>query len=60
MRKASILTILILKSLCPQANFDAVSEGFVLTCTEDEAIKLVEDSAVMASQIVEMLPVDMS
>jgi hypothetical protein len=60
MRKASILTLLILKSLYPQANFDAVSEGFVLTCTEDEAIKLVEDSAVMASQIVEMLPVDMS
>jgi hypothetical protein len=32
----------------------------VATCTEEEATKLVEDSIVTASQIVEMLPVDMS
>jgi hypothetical protein len=37
-----------------------MSKGSVATCTEEEATKLVEDSIVTASQIVEMLPVDMS
>jgi hypothetical protein len=43
MRKASSLTLWILKSLYPRADLDAVDEGFVTTCTEEEDDKLVED-----------------
>jgi hypothetical protein len=39
---------------------DALGEGFAVTCTEEEANKLVEDSIVMATQVIEMLPVDIS
>jgi hypothetical protein len=35
-------------------------EGFAATCSDEEALKLVEDSAVTASLIVDMLGVDMS
>jgi hypothetical protein len=38
-----------LKSLYPRANLDAAGEGFAVTCTEEEATKLVEDSNVMAN-----------
>jgi hypothetical protein len=31
----------------PQADLDAVGEGFAVTCSNEEALKLVEDSAVM-------------
>jgi hypothetical protein len=44
----------------PQANLDVACEGFTTTCTEDKATKLIEDSVVTSSQIVEMLPVNMS
>jgi hypothetical protein len=54
------LTLGILKSLYPQADLDAVSEGFVATCSEEEALKLVKDSAKTVSQVVDMLGVDMS
>jgi hypothetical protein len=37
-----------------------VGEGFMTTCTDEEASKFVEDSAMMEERIVEMLPVDMS
>jgi tRNA(Ile)-lysidine synthase TilS/MesJ len=43
MRKDSSLTLWILKSLYPRADLDAVDEGFVTTCTEEEDDKLVED-----------------
>jgi hypothetical protein len=39
---------------------DVVGEGFAVTFFEDETNKLVEDSAVMASRVVEMLPINMS
>jgi hypothetical protein len=39
---------------------DAVGEGFTATCGDDEALKLIEDSAVTARHVVVMLPVDMS
>jgi hypothetical protein len=58
-RKTSILTLRILKSLYPQANLDVAGEGFVVTCSEDKGNKLVEDSTVMATQVIEMLLVDM-
>jgi hypothetical protein len=60
MRKASSLTLRILKSLYPRADLDAVGEGFAVTCTEEEADKLVKDSTAMVTRVIEMLPVDMS
>jgi hypothetical protein len=39
---------------------DAVGEGLAVTCSAKEAQKLVEDSAVAAGQIVDMLGVDIS
>jgi hypothetical protein len=50
----------ILKSLYPRADLDAAGEDFVATCSNEEALKLVEDSAMIASQIVDMLGVDIS
>jgi hypothetical protein len=37
-----------------------VGEGFAATCNDDEAFKLVENSAMTAGHIIDMLPVDMS
>jgi hypothetical protein len=45
------LTLRILKSLYPRANLDATDEGFAVTCTDEEALKLVEDSAMMVDRI---------
>jgi hypothetical protein len=53
------LTLGILRSLYPRADLDVAGEGFAATCS-DEALKLVEDSAKTASQVVDMLEVDMS
>jgi hypothetical protein len=60
MKKATSLTLRILKSLYPQANMDAMGKDFAATCTDDEANKLMEDSTMMACQIMEMFLVDMS
>jgi hypothetical protein len=60
MRQLASLTLKILKSLYPQADLDAVGEGFTMTCSDEEALKLVEDSAVMVRQVVDMIGVDMS
>jgi hypothetical protein len=54
------LTLRILKSLYPQGNLDAVGDGFMVSCSDEEASKLVEDSAVTTGQVVDMLGVDMS
>jgi hypothetical protein len=54
------VTLGILKSLYPRANLDVVGEGFVATCSDEEALKLVEDFAKTAGQVVDMLGVDMS
>jgi hypothetical protein len=37
-----------------------IGEGFAVTCSNEEALKLIEDSAVVAGHIIDMLPVDMS
>jgi hypothetical protein len=58
MRQLTSLTLGILKSLYPRANLDTTGEGFTMTCIE-EASKLIEDSAVIASQVMEMLLVGM-
>jgi hypothetical protein len=39
---------------------DAASEGFAVTCSDEEALKLVEDSTVTARQVVDMIAIDMS
>jgi hypothetical protein len=43
-----------------RANLDVVGEGFVATCSDEEALKLFEDFAKTAGQVVDMLGVDMS
>jgi hypothetical protein len=47
MRQLASLTLRILKSLYPWANLDVAGEGFTVTCSDKEALKLSEDSAVM-------------
>jgi hypothetical protein len=39
---------------------DTESEGFIATCSDEEALKLIEDSTVMMGHIMDMLGVDMS
>jgi hypothetical protein len=60
MRQSTSLTLGILKSLYPWVNLDAVGEGFAVTCSDEEALKLVEDPAMTVRQVVDMLGVDMS
>jgi hypothetical protein len=47
-------------SLYPRADLDTAGEGFIATCSNEEALKLVEDSVVTEERIVDMLGVDMS
>jgi hypothetical protein len=58
MKQLASLTLRILKSLHPRANLEAAGEGFTATCNDEEALKLVEDSAVTVEHIIDMLPVD--
>jgi hypothetical protein len=58
MRLSASLTLEILKSLYPRADLDTAGEGFVVTCSDEESLKLVEDSVVMAGQVIDMLRVD--
>jgi hypothetical protein len=54
------LTLRILKSVYPRADLDAAGDGFAVTYTDEEALKLMEDSALMADRIIDMVPLDMS
>jgi hypothetical protein len=58
MKQSTSLTHRILKLLYPQADLDVAGEGFAATCTEEEANKLIEDSAVTTDQVMELLPVN--
>jgi hypothetical protein len=60
MKQLTSLTLSILKSLYPRANLDVTGEGFATTYSDEEALKLIEDSAVTVGHIVDMLGVDMS
>jgi hypothetical protein len=60
MKQAMSLTLGILKSLYPRANLDGVGDIFAVMCTDEEALKLVEDSALTTDRIVDMIRVDMS
>jgi hypothetical protein len=59
-RQSASLTLRILKYLYPRADLDVAGEGFMVTCSDEATLKLVEDSAVTAGQVVDMLGVDMS
>jgi hypothetical protein len=54
------LTLRILKSLYPWVDLDTAGEGFVVTCSDEEAFKHVDDSAMTSGKIIDMLGVDMS
>jgi hypothetical protein len=60
MKQVVSLTLRILKSLYPRADLDTAGEGFEMTCTGEESLKLVEDSDSMADRIVDMVRKDMS
>jgi hypothetical protein len=60
MRQSTNLTLGILKSLYPRADLDVAGEGFAVTCSDEETVKLVEDSAMAVGQIIDMLGVYMS
>jgi hypothetical protein len=59
-QQSTSLTQGILKSLYPPADLDVAGEGFAVTCSDEESLKHVEDSAVMTGWVVDMLGVDMS
>jgi hypothetical protein len=60
MKQSASLTLSILKSVYPQADLDVAGEGFATTCSDEEALKLIQDSVVMAGHILDMHGVDMS
>jgi hypothetical protein len=60
MRQSVSLTLGILKSLYPRADLDAAGDQFAVTCSDEEALKLVEGSAKAVGHVVDMLEVDMS
>jgi hypothetical protein len=55
MRQSVSLTLMILKSLYPWADLDMAGEGFTVTCNDEEALKLIEDSSMTVGQVVDML-----
>jgi hypothetical protein len=57
MKQSVSLTLRILMSLHHHANLDIVGDGFAVTCTNEEGLKLMEDSALTANHIVEMVSV---
>jgi hypothetical protein len=60
MKQSTSLTLGILMSLYPRGDLDVVGEGFTTCCTNEEALKLVEDSTVTTDHVVDMLPIDIS
>jgi hypothetical protein len=55
MLRASSLTLGVLKSLYPRANFDIAGEGFAKDCEPARAAQLVKDSVAAATEIIEMI-----
>jgi hypothetical protein len=58
MKQTTSLTLGILKSLYPRADLDIAGDDFVMTCTDEETLKLVGDSALTADRIVDVVPID--
>jgi hypothetical protein len=40
--------------------YEEAGEGFAATCSEEEAVELVQSFFETATQVIEMIPVDMS
>jgi hypothetical protein len=57
MKQAVSLTLGILKSLYPRVDLDIAGDGFAATYSDEEGLKLVEDSTLTVDRIVEMVPV---
>jgi hypothetical protein len=47
-------------SLYPRADLDTAGERFAATYSDEEALKLIEDTVVTVEHIIDMLGVDMS
>jgi hypothetical protein len=60
MKQVTSLTLGILMSLYPRADFNTVGDSFATTNTDEQALKLVEDSAVTADHMLDMILLDMS
>jgi hypothetical protein len=60
MKQAVSLILSILKSLYPRADLDVAGDGFAVTCTGEESLKLMKDSAFTADRIIDMVHIDMS
>jgi hypothetical protein len=60
LKQSASLTLEILNSLYPWVDLDAAGDGFAATYSDDEALKLIEDYAVTARRIIDMLPIDVS
>jgi hypothetical protein len=54
MRQSVSLTVRILRSLYPWVDLDAVGEDFMVTCSNEEDLKLIEDSTVTMGQVAVM------
>jgi hypothetical protein len=52
MRQLASVTLGILMSLYPQADLDTTGDSFAATCSKEEALKLIEDSAVTVGQLI--------
>jgi hypothetical protein len=52
MRKASSLTLRILKYLYPELDLDVTGKGFAATCTEEEAGELVQTFIEIVTQVI--------
>jgi hypothetical protein len=60
MKQSVSLTLKIFKSLYPRADLEVAGKLFAATCSDDDTLKVIEDSAMTAEHIVIMLPIDMS
>jgi hypothetical protein len=60
MKQLASLTLGILKSLYPWADLDTAGEGCAMTYSDEEALKIIEDSTMTVGHIMDMLRVDMS
>jgi hypothetical protein len=59
MRKASSLTLIILKSLYPRSDLDAAGEGFAASCSGEEANDLMQSFVETVTWVIEMISVYM-
>ncbi|KAF0929429.1 hypothetical protein E2562_021536 [Oryza meyeriana var. granulata] len=54
---SSSQTLAVMKSLCPQVEIQAVDEGFAETCSEEQALALMDEAQGAATALVDNLEV---